>query len=101
MDERQRRAMHAKKQQPPAKPRRVPLSDAQKRLLWTDDEGARVVSLAEFLKDNEDGLHPEELKAVRRLRPGQSLLFGGGAQPNVTIEALPKASTPRRVAEED
>jgi predicted kinase len=47
-----------------------------KRMEW---EG----SLREFLKDNEDD--EEVSRRVRRLRPGQSVRFGGGASPETIV----------------
>lgn len=37
------------------------------------------VRLADFLRQNRDGLEPAEVSRVNALRPGESIAFGGGA----------------------
>jgi hypothetical protein len=46
-----------------------------------DDEDPVTTTLGEFLKDNEDGLDASEVRAIKKLRPGESYSGGGGASP--------------------
>jgi hypothetical protein len=41
--------------------------------------------LAEFLDDNADGLDDESTKQLRTMKPGESIMFGGGAAPLVEV----------------
>jgi hypothetical protein len=93
----ERRAAYARKPKIKAT-KRTPLASVKgRRLLWNDSDGQRVITLQEFLRDNQDGLQPEELEAVRQLQPGESIVFGGGAAPVITVEALAPAKPARRV----
>lgn len=48
----------------------------QERRFTLDGE---AVDLEELIDANREGLHPEELDAIRALQPGESITFGGGA----------------------
>lgn len=52
------------------------------------------VDLEDFLNVNKDGLTKEEVKAVKGLRPGKSIVFGGGAAAEFVLKRLAHKYTP-------
>lgn len=56
----------------------------------TDDGTGETVwtgPASEFLDDNRDGLSDDEIGAIRALRPGATMMLGGGAAPLFAITA--------------
>lgn len=43
------------------------------------------IDLDDFFRDNQEGLDPEDVAAIRAMRPGDKLLLGGGAAADFTI----------------
>lgn len=67
------------------------------------------IDLDDFFRDNQEGLDPEDVAAIRAMRPGDKLLLGGGAAADFTITrgmqkrpwaAWPKALVRSRFADE-
>lgn len=58
--------------------------------IQTDDDPAEVATLASVLADNGDD--EDVVEALKGLNVGDTVTFGGGAQPLVTITGLASAT---------
>lgn len=59
-----------------------------KYTLEPEGEEAFEIDLEEFIRDNADGLHPEEHAELRSLEVGGVLAYGGGAAPIFVVRRL-------------
>lgn len=56
--------------------------------LRVDEDKPVIVEQGEFLQQNED-LDPDDVADIKKMQPGDSLMFGGGAAPAFMVTRLP------------